>query len=159
MLKPSELQIGDYARVNRDGLCIKKGTIVTIRGVDADNRLNSDIVGSAICRPLDDEQLQGGIWCEFLDPIPITPEILEKNGFSKDFDFVTKGYMSLVDVDGDNKFWILWCVKDRNLDAQRQNKELIERNWCATRVCIPCDYVHQLQQALRLLGIEKKIEL
>ena len=139
MLKPSELQIGDYARVNRDGLCIKKGTIVTIRGVDADNRLNSNIVGSATCLPLDDEQLQGGIWCEFLDPIPITPEILEKNGFVyNDLPFVQAWeQFGLALYSGGNGY----------------------RIGCGNNVDLIIDSVHELQHALWLCGIDKTIEL
>ena len=145
MLKPSELQIGDYARVNRDGLCIKKGTIVTIRGIDADNRLNSDIVGSATCRPLDDEQLQGGIWCEFLDPIQITAEILEKNWFTP----------------------CIWNGKDgwsitypiRNGVKVCVSSDFFHFGYFGHDSKIPLFFVHQLQHALRLCGIEKEIKL
>ena len=81
-MKAEELFVGALVRVNRDGLCIKKDTVVEVRGVDADDRLaKTGLVGGAHCHPLDENQFAGGIWCEYLAPIPITPEILEKNGF------------------------------------------------------------------------------
>ena len=81
-MKAEELFVGAIVRVNHDGLCIKKGTIVVVRAVDADDKLiEKGLVGSAHCHPLDDNQFEGGIWCEYLDQIPLTDEILEKNGF------------------------------------------------------------------------------
>lgn len=86
-MKAEELQIGDLLRVNRDGLCIRKGTAVTVQGIDGSNNFpEKGLYGVADCRPLDESQFQGGIWLDYLDPIPLTPEILEKNGFGK-FDF------------------------------------------------------------------------
>lgn len=83
-MKAEDLMIGDYCRVWREGLCIKnKGTIVKVLAIDAENRLEKlGLVGCAHCHPLDG-QFDGGIWCEYLDPIPLTEEILEKNGFKK----------------------------------------------------------------------------
>lgn len=77
-----ELMVGDLLRVNRDGLCIKKDTIVQIRGIDGDNKFEEKgLVGCAGCQPLDETQFAGGIWLDYLSPIPITPDILQKNGF------------------------------------------------------------------------------
>ena len=74
--------VGDLLRVNKD-VCLKKGTIVEVRGIDADNRLpEKGLVGSVSCVAVGDpDRMSGGVWCEYLDPIPITPEILERNGF------------------------------------------------------------------------------
>lgn len=74
---------GDLLRVTKD-VCLKKGTIVEVRGIDADNRLpEKGLVGSVSCVAVDDpDRKSGGIWCEYLEPIPITPEILKKNGFA-----------------------------------------------------------------------------
>lgn len=67
-------------------------------------------------------------------PIPLTPEILEKNGFYENQD--------------------RWWWKDFYITLA-STKAL-------TLVCnrtIQFDYVHQLQHALRICGIEKEIEL
>lgn len=83
-MKAEELMIGDLLIVNKEGLCIKKGSVVRVRGIDADNTFwSGELLGSATCHPLDNTQFDSGIWCDFLDPIPLTPEILEKNGLSK----------------------------------------------------------------------------
>lgn len=157
-MKAEVLFVGAIVRVNRDGLCIKKDTIVEVRAVDADDKLiEKGLIGSAHCRPLDDNQFEGGIWCEYLDPTPLTAEILEKNGWRKEFD--KKPYMTFYHLE-DEKYWLMWCISEHTLDVQRQNKTLLDRyNLCAERAIIACDYVHQLQNALRLCGIRKEIEL
>ncbi len=93
-----------------------------------------------------------------LEPIPLTAEILEKNGWVYEFDKME--YMVKYDlgVEGKN-CWMMWNIKEHNLDIQRQDEKLDMYNLKAQRVCIPCDYVHQLQNALRLCGIEHEIIL
>lgn len=75
--------------------------------------------------------------------IPLTAEILEKNGFEKDVNMY-------VCTDG-KKFNIIYWIKDNFLEVQNH---LYEEG-----VDIDCYYLHELQHALRLCGIEKEIEL
>ena len=142
-MKANELMIGAFLRVNRDGLCIKKGTIVEVRGIDADNVLENHI-GSATCRPLDKEQSDGGIWCDFLDPIPLTPKILDKNGFQTD------QFFSSLNIGK----WMILCDTKRLTII---NRDCSDEERCNMDINI--SYVHELQHALRLCGIDKTIEL
>ncbi len=141
-----ELMIGDLVQVNRDSLCIKKGTIVEVRGIDADNRFDNH-TGCASCHPLDDNQFGGGIWCDYLDPIPLTPEILEKN-FQEllpgiNLMYQLKGPYCAMNEDGQ---WVFGLVK---VDGENS----------ARYPLIKISFVHQLQNALLLCGIEKEIVL
>ena len=151
-MKAEELFVGAIVRVNRDGLCIKKDTIVDVRGVDADDKLiEKRLIGSAHCRPLDDNQFEGGIWCEYLGPIPLTPEILEKNGFKKcdgnEWSFYKKG-------EGERGLYnILWSADELYLEIASYTPLIGEFNRMGVK------YIHELQHALRLCGIEKEIDL
>lgn len=84
----------------------------------------------------------------WVKPIPLTPAILEKNGFVK-----WQGGLVLI---GDE---ISCRYEDGNLTIKqgyRDNEEaLVER----LLVNIECKAVHQLQHALRLAGVEKEIVL
>ena len=79
-----------------------------------------------------------------IEPIPLTPEILEKNGWVKNL-YSAESYdneelecLSLwVGEDGKNKWW--WHV--------------------GVELVTPINYVHELQHALRLCEIEKEVEL
>lgn len=129
VMKANELFPGALVRVNQDGLCIKKDTIVEVRAVDADDKLiEKGLIGSAHCRPLDDNQFEGGIWCEYLDPLLLTPKILEKNGIELS---VGPGGLYQGAISGIN------CHIEFNI----------------------IKYVHELQNALSLCGIEKEITI
>ena len=137
-MKANELMIGDWVRVNRDHLCIKKDTIVEVRGIDANNKFGNHI-GCAICRPLDDMQYEGGIWCDALSPIPLTAEILKKNGF----------------IYNESPFVQGWERYGLTLTAGGDGCRVS----CGQNISMTIDSVHELQHALRLCGIEKEIEL
>lgn len=146
-MKANELMIGDWVRVNRDGLCIKKDTIVQVRGIDGDDKIEEKgLFGAAHCRPLDEDQFDGGIWLDYLDPIPLTPEILKKNGFSFP---MLESWWRVVDCNPTiylaehNESW--WLYQDDYLDSRQYFAKI--------------KYVHELQHALRLCGIEKEIVL
>lgn len=156
-MKPEELFVGALVRVNHDGLCIKKDTIVEVRAVDADDKLiERGLVGVAHCRPLDDNQFEGGIWCEYFDPIPLTPEILVKNGFKYTNNHTLKGadtYVLRLDQRG---FYFTITIKlndyfaiDSYDDREYRLVQIETGRWS----------VHHLQHALRLCGIDKTIEL
>jgi hypothetical protein len=90
------------------------------------------------------------------EPIPLTPEILEKNGFKKlsfsgwEFDYE--------DEDEVLKYKILW----RNDYPKNYSTHLTVNSFSAdfgSFKSFNIKYVHELQHVLRLCGIEKEIEL
>ena len=93
----------------------------------------------------------------FIKPIPLTPEILEKNGFVPKFsDNCLTEYLIYKDiVDGLHKMYIkIFYFRTK------EEEHKLECFDCATGGChIWIKYIHQLQHALRLCGIEKTIEL
>lgn len=88
----------------------------------------------------------------YIEPIPITPEILEKNGFKGD------GYAILILDEQtyldyyyyEHRLRKHWCGVDEWENHSKVNDITFKCN---------CYYVHELQHALRLCGIEKEIEL
>jgi len=84
-----------------------------------------------------------------LHPIPLTQEILEKNGF---------GFTRNDNTDSVWNGW--WIYKGLELATACLNRD--EKWPCFINIYdsnIKCEYVHQLQHALRLCGIEKEIVL
>ena len=163
-MKADSLFIGALACVNRDGLCIRKGTIIEVRGINADHKLaGKGLVGSAHCRPLDDDQFEGGIWCEYLDPIPLTPEILEKNGFK--FDGSGQRSMMLISKPHFSegiRYNIYVGLKKKTIEVFVAHPVEKSPNWRkSNKVYLEvCGlYVHELQHCLKLVGIDKEIIL
>ena len=93
---------------------------------------------------------------EGFEPIPITPEILEKNGFMKE-------------TDGE---WAIWNIGEEGTNSEFDSlyfqdfRKLYTRDWRFSfdlygrgHGGIHIQYVHELQHALRLYGIEKDINI
>lgn len=81
----------------------------------------------------------GTHWCQIskIEPIPLTPEILEKNGF----------VVESRENHGNN---LQYCILTDGLWIDISGDNFFEGTQ---------DYVHQLQHTLRLCGIEKEIIL
>lgn len=97
--------------------------------------------------------LKVGIWGEFhkyelLEPLPLTPEILEKNGFKEYGDtgwwLVAEDYYDIHIYERSDSVW-LYRYESAELDTPHTQTTI--------------GHVHELQHALRLCGIEKEIVL
>ena len=119
MIKAEELMIGDWVL---DGTQDAQVTGITCDGIiETTANANSNI--------------------ELLEPIPITPEILEKNGWERR----PTGYVFHIDggKSYDNTLWYIF----------NDNTFVVEIEEFSIK------YIHELQHALKLCGITKKIEL
>ena len=76
----------------------------------------------------------------FIEPIPLTSEILEKNGISKTYESDEYAVYKGEGFNVTEYYTELW-------EFERHRNRLMIRN------------VHQLQHALRLAGVEKEIEV
>lgn len=123
-LKISDLSVGDWVRY--EDKIYKLYAIEEcglLRGVCKDSENIAHIVKNI----------------DYFDPIPITAEILEKNGFEEN------------------------CGRWYNSETRMEFEQYKDR-WSRTINCGEYDvyfikYVHQLQHALRLAGIDKEINL
>lgn len=86
-----------------------------------------------------------------VQPIPLTPEILEKN-FGKPY---PRGGFHNYRMEKDET--IAFVIEDRRVSAAPDNRVVLSR--CPGTYICDVNYVHELQHALRLLGIEKDITL
>ena len=85
-------------------------------------------------------------------PIPLTPEILEKNGFKGD------GY-AIFTIDESS--WLEYYYHEHRLRKWWSGVDEWQNHANVKDITFQCHcyYVHELQHALRLCGIEKEIEL
>lgn len=80
MISPKDLRIGDLIRLSRD--CIfPKGTMCTVADIrtEIEHKDKKGVISLSAINDEDDGPW--GTWCCNIEGIPITPEILEKNGF------------------------------------------------------------------------------
>lgn len=137
-MKADELMIGNYVNIQ----CFD-GSLITIRITG----INHGIVYG--------DSGNGSHWAniKYVKPIPLTPEILEKNGF------VIKKKLAQIGNFGDSPL-IMWHFEDEPILRHFKHElEIHQNDTGKVHIHIPCEYVHQLQNALRLCGIDKTIEL
>ena len=93
---------------------------------------------------------------ELFEPIPINKEVLEKNGFVANRHVYPYPYYEYENEE--NKLKVGFAFPHGNKTSYKEPWVYID----SERVFVehlPCMFVHQLQHALRLCGIEKEIVL
>lgn len=140
MIKVTELMINDWVSINDSNYLVKdikkKGVIKLYENTQwGENEIefNTDYLE------------------EFIQPIPLTPEILEKN-FGKSY---PRGGFRNYRMEKDET--IAFVIEDRRVSAAPDNRVV----FCRVPGTYICDvnYVHELQHALKLCGIKKEIIL
>lgn len=135
-MKASDLMIGDY--VEHDNVIKRVNVIWGTREVSLNDPYK--IYGSIYSDKFPIEEIK---------PIPLTTKILEKNGFDvSDKEIARYNF----EENGEKLHFSLRAMYDRNG---------FQNGWSffAFNVLTILDYVHELQHALKLCGIEKEIEL
>ena len=132
-----ELSVGDWVQD-------RKGTTAQIIGIEEwsdgyelNIRINGINVGNAPALAV--------------YPIPLTPEILEKNGWKEYSDYHNSWKF---DVAESTSVWLFKNSHDWTFQVMHWG---LGHNHCTAKAYI--EHVHQLQHALRLAGIDKEIEL
>lgn len=135
-----DLMIGDWVLYNGDPIRVEE--IIT-----------RQMGGNCINGEWETAELYDAINTDDIQPIPLTPEILEKNGFerveAKSTIFCYPNSKTNMQVYLDDYPTDGWYLNIRK--SVKGSRHIV----LETQIT----YVHQLQHALRLCGIEKTIEL
>ena len=133
---PYDLNIGDWVMMN--------GDVAKLRFIDEYGDVGLDT---------GDSQAETPCLVSELQPIPLTREILQKNGFKNvGFKNIAEYHIladcNLVDREGGGH--LVW--------HNGRIETFVHFSKCELFVC-ECKYVHQLQHALKVFGVEKDIIL
>lgn len=161
-MKANELMLGDWVRGTATldqewyGWQIAPGECIQVRSI-LHTGINYESNG--VSPSFEDDTIR----FDDIEPIPLTQEILEKNGFS----FTGSGQHEMMlatpfGIAGD-RYNIYVGLKKKTIEAfiafanteskagwRKHNSALLE---------VSGPYVHELQRCLKLLGIDKEIEL
>lgn len=85
---------------------------------------------------------------DYLEPIPITAEILEKNGL----EYIDDGNDAVIFLCCD-MFWARLCVGDTFWQVCIHSEDRLDAVVCNIK------HINELQHALRLAGVDKEINL
>ena len=142
MIKAEDLRIGDLVIVN-ENCSLEQGTIGKVSEVRS-TPLYKENEGSIGLKPISNDRWPGGVLCRNIDPIPLTPEILEKNGFNMREDTVVyaKNRLGLKPL-GDGKGYQVGLGSLRFLFVK-------------VRII---KYVHELQHIIWALGLDSNLKI
>ena len=131
-MKISELSIGDWVRYDR--------------GTDAVQIMGIYVRNNQECVVMSDSYFPDGVigFVECIKPIPLTSEILEKNG------------LCVVEEDADFSEYELFGSENFSIFHA---KGTLHYRLETPQASVVCWNVHQLQHALRLAGVEKEIKV
>ena len=87
MIKPEDLRIGDLVMISH-GCMFPKGTMCAVTEIHPDKEFGYKKGVVSLSAINDNDDRSWGTWCCNIDGIPITPEILENNGFEMKDDSV-----------------------------------------------------------------------
>lgn len=143
----SDLSIGDWVRWEGSS---ENYRVCSIDGVSLTVEL-AEMLGGTIEVGIDE-----------VVGVPITPEILEKNGFVQDPTFPDIHQLKL--VNGEREDLVIFCEEGRRAPWGKVDSWPlgVNRLECCSEnsTLVPyMGFVHQLQRLYRLAGIEKEIEL
>lgn len=150
MIKAEDLRIGDLVMVNRDSE-FPKGTMCVVTDILKVFENKGGVVSLSAINDEDDGSW--GLWCCNIEGIPVTPEILNKNGFKEEVvgEYYTKPL--------DNEEYSL----ARYLAVERKSG-----NWVVfIKYCSLYDYallrkikyIHELQHILWALGLNAELKV
>lgn len=140
MIKAEDLRIGDIVRVSR-GLVIRKGTVCTVSDIRPKITFWKK-KGIAILIPNKDNHEPWEVWCDDIEGVLLTPELLEKNGWERD-ELVSYIYgheaHNIEVICTPNSEWM--CVTFKGDTIHR------------------IKYVHELQHILWALGLDANLKI
>lgn len=139
MIKAEDLRIGDIVIVN-ENCSLEQGTIGKVSEVRS-TPLYKEKEGSIGLKPISNDRWPWGVLCRNIDPIPLTPEILEKNGWKRDklvsYIYGHKAHFIEV-ICTPNSEWMYVTFKGETIHRIK--------------------YVHELQHILWALGLDANLK-
>jgi hypothetical protein len=147
MIKAPDLKIGDLVRVNRD-CAFPKGTMCAVTDIRPEKALKDKKGIVSLSAINDDDDGPWGAWCCYIEGIPLTPELLERNNF-KEEQHQKDGASEWYDFyHYDLGINIVYEVEGNKFAAYLDGKKLRE-----------IQYVHELQHILWALGLNAELKV
>ena len=149
MIKPEDLRIGDFVRVSNDNCMIPKGALCEVVAIDSERACEDKKGLAGLLQTVREEwEFSHGVWCNNIEGIPLTPKLLEKNGF-KEEQHQKEGTSEWYDFyHYDLGINIVYEVEGNKFAAYLDGKKLRE-----------IEYAHELQHILWALGLNAELKV
>lgn len=142
MIKPEDLRIGDLVMISH-GCMFPKGTMCAVTEIHPDKEFVYKKGVFSLSAINDNNDRPCGTWCCNVDGIPITPEILENNGFEMKEDSI---------VYSKSKVGLKPLPDNKGYQAGIGNRIFY-------LIIGDIQYVHELQHILWVLGLDAELKV
>lgn len=152
MIKAEDIKIGDIVRVCRDCMFPEFSVCIVTQVNSERTRKEKKGCVTLSCVDGTDDGSQG-VWCSHIEGVPLTPAILEKNGFySKE---PRKCYIKY--LGGSSRCLFRYFYIERTYFGWVVS---LKTKWLSDSVLV-CQirYVHELQHLLWAMGIDAALEI
>jgi hypothetical protein len=152
MIKAEDIRIGDLVRVCRNGW-FPEGSVCIVTQINSERsyKENKGAITLSYVDGTDDGPW--GVWCSHIEGIPLSPAVLEKNGF--DSKVPRKSYIKYIDDST--------TIIRRYLYIERKRRGwevFIKIKGFSDSVMIrQIQYVHEFQHILWAMGIDASLEI
>lgn len=153
MIKAEDLRIGDIVQTNKDCM-FPKDTLCIVTEIHPDRQYNDKNGAVALKAVNDEDDGPWGTWCNYIDGVPVTPEILRNNDFKEEVEgkYFTRPikarYGSSLNrylaVELKRENWVVFIKYRRLHDCALLRK---------------IQHVHELQHILWALGLNAELKL
>ena len=151
MIKPEDLRIGDLVMISH-GCMFPNGTMCAVTEIHPDKEFGYKKGVVSLSAINDNDDRPWGTWCCNIEGIPITPEILEKNGFKVRVSRVY--YTKLIEYAN---------FLQRNIAIERKRNDwavFIRYKKMPDSVLLRhIQYIHELQHILWALGLGAELKI
>lgn len=153
MIKPEDLRIGCLVRVSRD-CAFPKGTMCVVTDIVHEKTFRGKIGIATLSAINGDDDEPWETWCCIIEGIPVTPEILNKNGFKE----VTVGKYYTRSIDN-KEMWGL--VRYLAVVRERDDWAVFIKHdgLCGQALLREIRHVHELQHILWVLGLDAELKI
>ena len=153
MIEPEDLRIGDIVQTNKD-CTFPKGTLCIVTDIHPDRQYNDKNGAVALKAVNDEDDGPWGTWCNYIDGVPVTPEILRNNDFKEDVEgkYFTRPIKARFGSS---------LARYLSVERKKYAWAIFIKYYNVSGYALLCHvkYVHELQLALKIMKFSTEIKV
>ena len=153
MIEPEDLRIGDIVQVNKDCM-FPKGTLCIVTDIHPDRQYNDKNGAVALKAVNDEDDGPWGTWCNYIDGVPVTPEILRNNDFKEEVEgkYFTRPIKARFGSS---------LARYLAVEREKYSWAIFIKYYNVSGYALLCHvkYVHELQLALKIMKFSTEIKV
>ena len=153
MIEPEDLRIGDIVQTNKD-CTFPKDTLCIVTESHPGRQYNDENGAVALKAVNDEDDGPWGTWCNYIDGVPVTPEILRNNDFKEDVDgkYFTRPIKARFGSS---------LARYLAVEREKYSWAIFIKYYNVSGYALLCHvkYVHELQLALKIMKFSTEIKV